>query len=69
MRIEPVGRKTVWPVLRELLRLVEDDGVTIASPLVRPADDLAARDQKSDVMQARFQARVRTRFCLVEEQL
>ena len=56
MRIEPVGRKTVRPVLRELLRLVQDDGVVGTSPLVCFSNDRAARDREGEVMKARLAA-------------
>ena len=69
MRVEPIGRKTVRPVLGELAGLVEDDGVAGASPLVCFSDDRAARDQETEVMKARSAARVVARLCLVEEQL
>ena len=56
MRVKPVGRKTVRAVLRELLGLVEDDGVPCMRPLVCLADDRAARDQEREVMKARLEA-------------
>ena len=54
MRIEPVGRKTVRPVLGELARFVQDDGVVCTSPLVCFSNDRAARDQEREVMKTRF---------------
>ena len=70
VRVEPVGRKTVLPVLRELARRIQDDGLAGRCPLVRCSDDRSARDQKGEVMKTRFAARVGSRFfCLVEEQL
>ena len=56
MRIKPVGRKTVRPVLWELAGFVQDDGVACTSPLVCLSNDRAARDQESDVVKARFKA-------------
>ena len=44
MRIEPVSRKTVRPVLGELGGFVQDDGVACLSPLVCLSNDRAARD-------------------------
>jgi len=70
MRIEPVGRKTVRPVLWEFAGLIQDDGVACTSPLVCFSNDRAARDQECDVVKARFKARVGAGFlCLVEEEL
>ena len=56
MRIKPVGRKTVRPVLGELAGFVQDDGVACMSPLVCFSNDRAARDQECDVMKARLAA-------------
>ena len=56
MGIKPVGRKTVLSVLGELAWLVEDDGITGKSPLVRFSDDRSARDQECEVMKAWFAA-------------
>ena len=43
MRIEPVSRTTVFPVLGKLAWLVQDDGLTSTCPLVRAPDDRPAR--------------------------
>src|SRR5262245_55370842 len=68
--IEPVGRVTVLPVLRELARFVENDGPAGTSPLVCVPDDRSAGDEETNVMKARVSARVRSRFVrLIEEQL
>jgi hypothetical protein len=56
MGIKPVGRKTVWPVLGEFLRFVEDNGVASTSPLVCFPDDRSARDQEREMMKARLHA-------------
>jgi hypothetical protein len=56
MRIKPVGRKTVRPVLRELAGFVQHDGVACMSPLVCFSNDRATRDQECDVVKARFKA-------------
>ena len=56
MRIEPVGRKTVRPVLGELARFVQHDGVACMSPLVCFSNDRSARDQECEVMKARLAA-------------
>ena len=56
MRIEPVGRKAVRPVLGELAGFIQDDGVARMSPLVCLSNDCATRDQESDVVKARFKA-------------
>src|SRR5713101_1303381 len=70
MRIEPVGRKTVFPVLGKLAWLVQDDGLTSTRPLVRVPHDRPARNQEREVMEAGPAACVRSRLrCLVEEQL
>jgi hypothetical protein len=55
MGIEPVGRKTVRPVLEELLGFVEDDGVASAGPLMCFPDNCPARDQECEVMKAWLQ--------------
>jgi hypothetical protein len=52
MRIEPVSRTTVFPVLGKLAWLVQDDGLTSTCPLVRAPDDRPARDQEREVMEA-----------------
>ena len=54
VRIKPVGRETVFPVLGEFAGLVQDDGVPGTSPLVRFANDRSARDQEREVMKARL---------------
>ena len=56
MRIEPVGRITVRPVLGELGGLVQDDGVACTSPLVCFSNDRAACDQEREVMKPRLAA-------------
>ncbi len=56
MRIKPVGRKTVRPVLGELAGFVQDDGVACTRPLVCFLNDRAARDQECEVMKARLVA-------------
>jgi hypothetical protein len=56
MGIKPVSRKAMWPVLGELLGLVEDDGVAGTSPRVCFSDDRSARNQECEVMKARLQA-------------
>jgi hypothetical protein len=56
MRIEPVRRETVRPVLGELAGLVQDDGVACQRPLVCVSDDCSARDQEREVVEARLQA-------------
>ena len=55
MRIEPVRRKTVRPVLGELAWFVQDDGVACKSPFVRLPDDRSALDQECEVMKACLQ--------------
>ena len=70
MRIKPVGRKTVFAILREVAWFVQDDGLACTCPLVCFSDDRSGRDQECEVMKARLAARVGSRFfCLVEEQL
>jgi hypothetical protein len=70
MGVEPVGRKSVLAVLRELLWLVEDDGIACTCPLVCFADDRSARDQETKVMEAGVVTRITSWFlCLVEEHL
>ena len=44
------------PVLRKLARLVQDGGVTCASPLVRFSNDNTARHQECEVMKTRLAA-------------
>ena len=56
VRVKPVGRETVFPVLWEFAWLVQDDGFPGTSPLVCLADDRSARDQEREVMKARFAA-------------
>ena len=56
MRIKPVRRKALRPVLGELGGFVQDDGVACTSPFVRFSNDRAARDQECDVMKARLAA-------------
>ena len=70
MRIKPVGRKTMFPILREVAWFVQDDGLACTCPLVRFSNDRSARNQECEVMKARLAACVGSRFlCLVEEQL
>ena len=52
VRIEPAGRKAVFPVLGELAWLVQDDGSACTRPLVCLPDDRSALDQECEVMQA-----------------
>jgi hypothetical protein len=56
MRIKPVRRKTVRPILGKLLGLIEDHGIATTSPPVRLPDDGPARNQEREVMKARAQA-------------
>ena len=56
VRIKPVGRKTVRPVLGELAGFVQDDSVACLSPLMCFPDDRAARDQECEVVKARLEA-------------
>jgi hypothetical protein len=56
MRIEPVGREAVFPVLGEFAWLVQDGGIPGTSPLVRFPDDRSARDQERKVMKTRVAA-------------
>ena len=56
MRIEPVRREALRPVLGELGGFVQDDGVACTSPLVRLSNDRAARDQEREVMEPRLAA-------------
>jgi hypothetical protein len=50
--IEPVRRETVLAVLGELTRLIEDDGLPCACPLVCCSDDRSAFYEEGEVMKA-----------------
>ena len=50
--IEPVGGKAVLPVLGELARFVQDDGVAGARPRMRFPDDRSAFDEEREVVKA-----------------
>src|SRR6478752_10785497 len=56
VRIEPVGRKAVVPVLGELLGLIQDDRVARKSPPVCLSNDRAALDEEPEVMKTRLVA-------------
>src|SRR5690242_4427484 len=51
VRIEPVRGVAMLSVLRERLRLVEDDGVTRTRPPMRGADDVSRRDEERKMME------------------
>jgi len=54
VRIEPVGRETVFPVLEEFAWLVQDYRFPGTSPRVCFSDDRSARDQEREVMKTRL---------------
>jgi len=56
VRIEPVGRVTMLPVLREFVWFVENDGPAGTGPLVGLPDDRSVGDEEPDVMKARVSA-------------
>jgi hypothetical protein len=65
-----VTQHPIFPVLRELARLVQDHGVARTCPTVRFPDDRSARDQERIVVKAGLAPRVAAwLLCLVEEQV